>query len=176
MLKNFFGRYLEKSRLLHELKQQNQAILRHYQFQIIVLLENGKIALIYADKVITTNLIWGKSRFLPKKIYGIDHMFCHFAKSSKENKLAKFYLIFIWQRVPALNDDKHVIDANAKQQKWYHIVHGAKRKSNNRAQAVRDQQAHDYSKDSNDGKVDSLFHAVKSAEHGHHIYKNNHEP
>ena len=115
MLKNFFGRYLEKSRLLHELKQQNYAILRHYQFQIIVLLENGKIALICADKVFTTKFIWGKSRFLPKKIYRIDHMFCHFAKSSKENKLAKFYLIFIWQRVPALNDDKHVIDANAKQ-------------------------------------------------------------
>jgi hypothetical protein len=74
--------------------------------------------------------------------------------SSRESK--QTCLIFGRQGIPALHDDKHVIDADAEEQERQNVVHGPEEEADGRAEAVGDDDAEDDAGDAGDRQVDAL--------------------
>ena len=50
----------------------------------------------------------------------------------------KFYLFFWSQRIPGLNNDKHVINANPEQEKGKNVVKGTEKETNTGTKPIRD--------------------------------------
>lgn len=78
---------------------------------------------------------------------------------------------FISQGLEALDNDKHVVNANAQEQEGQGLVHGTKEETHVRAQTVGDDDAHDDAKDAGNGKVRPLLHAIHLAQHDQDVNK-----
>ena len=84
-----------------------------------------------------------------------------------------WYLIFRWQRVPTLDDDEHVVDADAEEKEGDDVVHRPELELEDGADPEGDDEAHGDADDADDGQVDSLLQTVELAKHGHDVDEDN---
>ena len=88
--------------------------------------------------------------------------------------LKRFLALVFRQRVPALDDDKHVVDADAQHEKGHHGVHGPVEEAGCRADPIGDDNAHNDPEDADHGERAAMLHTVELAQGEGHIAEHQH--